>query len=482
VDDDRRRHAALVRLLLDLRSAEPLDRHDGAELILGAVCRYTGWAVGQEYRLDRRSGLLCRTTAVHEPEPGRYRQLLDAAGASGLGRGEDLPGAALASGTTEWTGDIALQARFRGVSPGVFGGLWAAVALPVSVNGAVEAVLEFFSLQLHPPDDDTLAVLSHVGAIWSRVLENERLGAEVEFRMHASASAHARDAIVVSTVGGAGRGPTILYANAAFSRMTGYSEAEVLGRSFSILAGARTNRATLQLVHHRLLRWEPVSAELIAYRKDGEEFLLEWHASPITETDGKVLHFASIQRDITRERSVELALERADRDALTGLPTRDVLDRRLRLAMARCRERPEYRFALLFLDLDGFKAVNDELGHVAGDQLLASASRRLEGAIRPGDVLARFGGDEFVILLQNVMGTAEVVMVAERVQERMRSPFEVQRRTLTMTVSIGIAFSDTGYSEPEEIIRDADAAMYEAKRERRGRLVFSQGRANGMAV
>jgi diguanylate cyclase (GGDEF)-like protein/PAS domain S-box-containing protein len=320
-----------------------------------------------------------------------------------------------------------------------------------------------------------------VGAIWSRVLENERLGAEVEFRMHASASAHARDAIVVSTVGGAGRGPTILYANAAFSRITGYSEAEVLGRSFSILAGARTNRATLQLVHQQLLKWEPASAELVAYRKGGEEFLLEWHASPITETDGTVLHFASIQRDITHERSVELALERADRDVLTGLPTREVLNRRLRLALGRSREHLDYRFALLFLDLDGFKAVNDELGHLVGDQLLASASRRMEGAIRPGDILARFGGDEFVILLQDVAGTDDVVMVAERVQERMRSPFEVQGRTLNMSVSIGIALGDTGYNEPEEIIRDADAAMYEAKRERRGRLVFSQGRASGVA-
>jgi diguanylate cyclase (GGDEF)-like protein len=218
--------------------------------------------------------------------------------------------------------------------------------------------------------------------------------------------------------------------------------------------------------------------ELTVYRKDGEEFLLEWHASPITETDGTVLHFASIQRDITHERSVQLALERADRDALTGLPTRDVLDRRIRVALGRSRECHDHRFALLFLDLDGFKAVNDDFGHMVGDQLLSSASRRMEGAIRPGDVLARFGGDEFVILLQDVTGTADVVMVAERVQERMRSPFEVQGKTLNMSVSIGIALSDAGYNEPEEIIRDADAAMYESKRERRGRLVFSQPRAN----
>jgi diguanylate cyclase (GGDEF)-like protein/PAS domain S-box-containing protein len=290
--------------------------------------------------------------------------------------------------------------------------------------------------------------------------------------LHGLAAAHVRDAIVVSTIGRAGRGPTILYVNSAFTRMTGYSESEVLGRSFSLLAGPKTNRVALQVLNQRFCRGESFSVELIAYGKDGHEFLLEWHASPIVAGDGNVHHVASIQRDITEERSVERALRRADRDTLTGLPTRALLEKRIRHSIGRSKERTDYRFALLFLDMDGFKAVNDEHGHVVGDQLLASAARRLEGTIRPGDALARFGGDEFVILLHYVTDISDVVMVAERVRECMAAPFEIQGTSLTVAASIGIALSSSGYDHPEEVIRDADSAMYEAKRKGRGRVEF----------
>lgn len=302
--------------------------------------------------------------------------------------------------------------------------------------------------------------------------ETDRRADEDDFRLHGLAAAHVRDAIVVSTVGRAGRGPTILYVNAAFTRMTGYDESEVLGRSFSLLAGAKTNRVALQVLNQRFCRGESASVELIAYGKDGHEFLLEWHASPIVAADGNVHHVASIQRDITEERSVERALRRADRDTLTGLPTRALLEKRIRHSIGRSKERTDYRFALLFLDMDGFKAVNDEYGHVVGDQLLASVARRLEGTIRPGDALARFGGDEFVILLHYVTDISDVVLVAERVRECMAAPFEIQGTSLTVAASIGIALSSSGYDHPEEVIRDADAAMYEAKRKGRGRVEF----------
>jgi diguanylate cyclase (GGDEF)-like protein/PAS domain S-box-containing protein len=594
---NERRHAALVRLLCDLRTTEFGDQRKGIELILAAVCRYTEWPLGHAYRFDRRSGRLRPAMVRHEREPGRYRPLLAAAAATSLGSGEDLPGLALASRNPEWTRDITREARFSGADAAPFAGVRAAVAVPLLVNGSVDTVLEFFCSESTPPDDSVLSVLGHLGAEWSRGFEIERLegelrhnlsrfrtimeaspdaivltddsgriislnpaarrmfgyeirevageslmlllssssrgpprdavaralehppvatsdqvlklegvtregrvfpvelslshwragrlyiavtlratterrAAEEEFRLHASAAAHTRDAIVVSTVGGAGGGPTILYANAAFTRMTGYTEAEVLGRSFSVLAGVNTSRTALQMMHQRLSRHEPASTELIAYRKDGHEFLLEWHASPITETDGTVKHFASIQRDITDERSVDQALKRADRDALTGLPTREVLERRIRLSIQRSNERSDYRFALLFLDMDGFKAVNDERGHVVGDQLLASAARRLEGTIRPGDMLARFGGDEFIILLHHVTDTSDVLMVVERVQERMTAPFELQGSAVTIAASIGIALSDASYSHPEQLIRDADTAMYEAKRKGRGRIEF----------
>jgi len=487
-DHDGRLHAALVRLLGDLRVAGPGDDdpETGSASILASVCRYTEWPVGHAYRFDRESARLRPTMIRHERPPARHGALLDATAHRSLAPGEDLPGLAMSSRRPRWTRDITRQRRFAGVESARDAPVRGAVAVPVMVGGDVIEVLEFFCSESQAGEEDVLTVLTHVATDWGRSLERRsaskltgvprvaerRRAAAEEFRLHGAAAAHVRDAIVVSTAGGFGRGPAILYVNAAFTRMTGYTEGDVLGQSFSLLAGARTSRPALQVIYERFRRGLPVSDELIAYRKNGHEFLLHWHALPIFEADGGVEHFASIQRDVTAERSERQALRRADRDTLTGLPTRDVMEKRIRLSIGRARERPEYRFALLFLDMDGFKAVNDQHGHVVGDQLLASAARRLESAIRPGDALARFGGDEFVMLLHAVTDIRDVTMVADRVQERMAAPFEIQGITLSIAASIGIALSGPAYRDSEELIRDADAAMYEAKRRGCGGIEF----------
>jgi diguanylate cyclase (GGDEF)-like protein/PAS domain S-box-containing protein len=301
----------------------------------------------------------------------------------------------------------------------------------------------------------------------------EQVAAEEELRLIGSATAHVRDAIVVSTVGETPRAPSILYVNEAFSRMTGWAEGEALGRSFGLLAGPGTERRVLQHVNERLARGEPVSVEITAQRKDGTPFLLDWRATPIPEADGRVRHAVSIQRDVTDERRMEQELRRVDRDALTELANRRVLVKALRRTMERAATTPELRFALLFLDLDGFKAVNDEHGHVVGDRLLAAAARRLERTVRPGDLLSRFGGDEFVILVGSVTDLSDVTMVAERVGERLAKPFDIGGAELVIAASIGIALSERGYGSPEAMIAAADAAMYEAKRKGKGRMEFA---------
>jgi diguanylate cyclase (GGDEF)-like protein/PAS domain S-box-containing protein len=305
----------------------------------------------------------------------------------------------------------------------------------------------------------------------------ERRATEHELRLLASATEHLREAIVISTAGDAGHGPTILYVNAAFTRITGYTESEILGRSFSVLAGPKTDQGSLQAMHQFMRAGEAAAAEILAHRKDGGEFLMAWQATPIT-TPGTIpgqstLNFVSILRDVTEERNTQQALSRADRDALTGLPNRDVLEKRLRRSIERARERDDYRYAVLFVDLDGFKKVNDDFGHVVGDQLLNSAAERLERTVRPGDTLARFGGDEFVILLEYVTGIADVIMVADRVQRRLETPFKLNGREHRVAASIGVALGETGYTDARDAIRDADRAMYEAKRKGKGRFEFS---------
>jgi diguanylate cyclase (GGDEF)-like protein len=150
-------------------------------------------------------------------------------------------------------------------------------------------------------------------------------------------------------------------------------------------------------------------------------------------------------------------------DALTGLPNRTLLMNHLRLVVEHSKRRPDYRFAALFLDLDRFKVINDSLGHLAGDQLLVQFARRLEECIRGTDIVARLGGDEFAILLCDIEDYADAVRVAERIQEELARPFHLGGHEVYTSASIGITLSDTGYQDPEAILRDADTVMYRAK-------------------
>src|SRR2546423_8178963 len=174
-------------------------------------------------------------------------------------------------------------------------------------------------------------------------------------------------------------------------------------------------------------------------------------------------------------REAELT-HQAFRDPWTGLPNRALFLDRLQQAVYRAGREPGSRFAILFLDLDHLKRVNDSLGHPLGDRLLVALARRLETCLRPGDTLARFGGDEFAILLAGITGARAATVVAERIHQRLRMPFRLEGHELFVTTSIGIALEGPAYEQPEELLRDADIALYRAKGLGRGRhVVFDEG-------
>jgi diguanylate cyclase (GGDEF)-like protein len=169
-------------------------------------------------------------------------------------------------------------------------------------------------------------------------------------------------------------------------------------------------------------------------------------------------------QDITdRKRAEERLLHEAFHDMLTGLPNRALFMDHLKLSVERGKRREDRLFAVLFLDLDRFKVINDSLGHMVGDQLLVGSARRLEICLRPGDTVARLGGDEFTVLLEDLMNVTEAIDVADRLQKALALPFNLNGHEVFATVSIGIALSSTGYDRPEEVLRDADTAMYRAK-------------------
>jgi diguanylate cyclase (GGDEF)-like protein/PAS domain S-box-containing protein len=192
---------------------------------------------------------------------------------------------------------------------------------------------------------------------------------------------------------------------------------------------------------------------------------------PLRDRDGAIVGTFGISRDITAHKLAEAQLERqAFFDTLTGLPNRALFMNRLQHLFHRARRTPEgLLFAVLYFDLDRFKSVNDGLGHLAGDELLVGIARRLEQHMRPSDTLARLGGDEFTVLLEDISSEADATRVADRIQQELASPFVLSGHELYTSASIGIALSLSGYARPEDMLRDADTAMYRAKAAGRSR-------------
>jgi diguanylate cyclase (GGDEF)-like protein/PAS domain S-box-containing protein len=192
---------------------------------------------------------------------------------------------------------------------------------------------------------------------------------------------------------------------------------------------------------------------------------------PLRDRQGNVTGTFGISRDVTQRKHAEEQLERqAFFDALTGLPNRALFMNRLQHLFNRARRSPEgLLFAVLYFDLDRFKSINDGLGHLAGDELLVGIARRLERHMRPSDTLARLGGDEFTVLLEDITSEADATRVADRIQQELATPFVLSGHEIFTSVSVGIALSSSGYQRPEEMLRDADTAMYRAKAAGRSR-------------
>ena len=202
---------------------------------------------------------------------------------------------------------------------------------------------------------------------------------------------------------------------------------------------------------------------------DGSERWMMVRGLAVRDSSGKATRVAGSQTDITERKTVEARLlHDAFHDTLTGLANRTLFLDRMRHCIDIAQRRPTFRFAVLFMDLDRFKVINDSLGHLQGDRLLVTIAERLRGCLRAGDTLARLGGDEFTFLFEELDDASDATRMAERIQDALALPVPLGEQRVVMSASMGIALSTTGYERAEDMLRDADAAMYRAKERGRG--------------
>jgi diguanylate cyclase (GGDEF)-like protein/PAS domain S-box-containing protein len=259
--------------------------------------------------------------------------------------------------------------------------------------------------------------------------------------------------------------------NPAFSRITNYTEDEVIGKNSDILDSSQHGGDFYRRVREILDRTGHWAGEMWQKRKDGDEFLGWIEMSEVSDLQGVRAYFVAVVNDITDKKRAEQELRYlANYDTLTGLPNRALLSERLGRAIVRAR-RQETRVAVLFLDLDRFKDINDSLGHAAGDRLLKAAASRIQTTISASDTVARLGGDEFTVILEDVESLAAVERMAREILTAFSMPLEVDdRHDVNITPSLGISLYPDHALVPTDLLKFADTAMYQAKAE--GRNTF----------
>ncbi len=263
----------------------------------------------------------------------------------------------------------------------------------------------------------------------------------------------------------------ITFMNPEAERLTGWRQHEAAGdlleKSFKIISEL-TRRPAMAPVA-KVLRTGLVTDlgnHTILIAKDGTERPIEDSAAPIRDSNGDVIGVVLVFRDVTERKLADAALRHiASHDALTDLPNRAYFLEQMAEALAHARLGDGRRIGALLIDLDGFKVVNDALGHVTGDRLLAEIAVRLRTCVRPGDIVARLGGDEFTLLLHDVTGVADLEHAARRIQNALAAPIVLQGREIVPTASIGAALSEPDHAEPQSLLRHADLAMYHAKQQ-----------------
>ena len=316
------------------------------------------------------------------------------------------------------------------------------------------------------PDFDAKAAVVGFFVLVSDITQIKK--SEVELQLAASVFESISDSIIILNADG-----TALSVNPAYTHITGYAPEEILGRKPRILDAAHHDPAVFSAMRLALETKGHWEGDIWDRRKNGDSFVA-WHSvSLIRGADGEAVRYVSVFSDITaRWKKAEQTKHLALHDALTGLPNRHMLLERLHQSIARAR-REKRNLAVCFVDLDGFKAINDQWGHAAGDDVLKTVGSTLQAMLRASDTVARLGGDEFIVLIENPQNREEVAHLAQRVIQAIQLPPGLQEKGAQLGASIGIALlNDHANHSADELLQQADAAMYRAKAAGKNRFTF----------
>jgi len=446
--------------------------HGAEETLVAAmrvICEAEGWASGQYWRLDEVEGVL-RIHAGWSVDDERLRSVLRAALDLACGPGVGLVGEVLRTGEPLWVPDLREEPRVLRKDLTDQTGWNSALVAPVLLEGRTIGVIDFNATCIPRPDSRLLEVIhamgTQIGNFYARAVALGQLRASEE-----RYSSMVELAVIgIAHVDLEGR---FLHANRQLCEMLGYSREELLGLTVKQISHAEDQFVTA-VDGARLHAGEIDSfrAEKRYLRKDGTVIWVSLAIAAQRAADGRTLHDVSIVEDISERRAAEDRVQYlATHDELTGLANRTMFGQLLAHAVEQ-RRRYGRSFAVFFLDLDRFKIVNDSLGHEGGDHLLREIAARLQGCVRASDVVARFGGDEFVLLVEELAGREAAARVARNVLSAVLKPVRILGQECRVTASLGVAMCPGDAEDSASLLKNADLAMYLAKAEGKNNVQF----------
>ena len=356
---------------------------------------------------------------------------------------------------------------FFQLHPQTEGGYWSDLREWVRGLACVVLLFDIYTLYQHMQLQRTRRLLAEKSHLFQLITENA--------------------ADMIAVVDGAGQR---IYNSPAYERVLGYSLAELKTTSSIDQIHPDDRQRVLEASHKAQTTGQGQRLEYRIRHKDGTWRILESTASVVRNEKGETVQLVIVNRDISeRKRAEEKLAHNTLHDGLTSLPNRALFLDRLQRSVALAKRHPNFKFAVLFIDVDDFKISNDSLGHTVGDELLVQIGKRLRTSLREADTvsrpqgvtssddtLARFGGDEYTVLVEDIRDPSDAIRVAERLQSKLAAPFEVDGHEIVVTASIGIALSSAGYAHAEDLLRDANIAVYRAKRNGKARSeVFDAG-------